>query len=828
MPFLSKRKDKSSGKTAQSPSSSHPQRGILRKPSTRFVIAEEEPTSVEFYTGHRQSVPSIPNGPQYMQRERFGSLPTGRLPSTPYPGKLPDRQDEQWVKHFAEQEQVKQRNFSSPAEREKQQYYNHHTGQYFPNPTSGSYQYKMDEIPPNSRPRAPSCPMPDNFNLRQGRAHPGTGLSLPRSNLEPFPHPNIRVLLQSLDQTLRSNGKRMHDYLDVDELLAGEIWDRHEQEGLKDGMRNNVYKGKIQEAEKQWKERDRHLHVFGAYNKLVAERASVMAPLHGFMHRLPIVVVGCIEELYRSGMKTPGLFSMPPDKVRVMRLISRFDELAPKRPLPSLRNESVPDVCALLATYITSLPCPMFHRSFFDALWAWCVSPTLTREKERYRELRTRLRKTDNGELQSASEDDDIDDDSEMDIGFGGLPSLKSRRAKNRKKEQAVERAKWRAHAAAHPEVYRQYKNEKHERMHQLERELYAHETSQIAVARLVLMSLSPTQFSIVVYLFSFFSEVASHPENEVTFNNLCKMFSFKLLGGPSKEASRTTMLWMLTRWGRIEDGFKSNEAKKQEKKDTLKRLVEQRVPFIGREVDYFRRGSAMFSIANRTHQELVRSASLARRANGDQSSNSGNQEDDDSDSGEDRKELQLQDTHQAPIEHQRHQLKDEGVVPLPVAASTDPLNEVKEKIKRWSRVTSRQSPAPQPNPSSSDTYNAPTTSLCDESIDTLVITPSDGKEEDQEVTDLEDAFHKEVELEEAEEAIQHEAFEAIESLLHPKSEEKDQSVSSKGKGVFLAPGVESDVESVYSQPREHDQNLHRISFMHNSIHRHHRKFPEL
>lgn len=250
---------------------------------------------------------------------------------------------------------------------------------------------------------------------------------------------------------------------------------------------------------------------------------------------------------------------------RLPSLIACYDHLDPptSRVLPDLQREDIHDVSSMASTFIRSLPQPLFHRSFFDGMWSWCISPTLAREAEHHKLFRRKTRKNDYGDLEaqidntsSEGEDDDFVE------GFGGLPSFNSRRRKQRREEREQEKARWKAYVLAHPGEFDKYRNEKHEKKLRLERELFELETNQIAVARLILLLLPKPAFSLITYLFTFFTELLEHSQkNRLNYDKLGAIFGFKLFGGPSKGAAKTAFCWLLTRWSRIVEGFKSEES---------------------------------------------------------------------------------------------------------------------------------------------------------------------------------------------------------------------------------------------------------------------------
>ena len=81
---------------------------------------------------------------------------------------------------------------------------------------------------------------------------------IPPPQMKSFPFPQIKPLVRSLEHSLKNDGKRIRDYIEVEELVSGRLWDREDQEGLKDcgdGKKKKVFA--LQEAEKEWKERER-------------------------------------------------------------------------------------------------------------------------------------------------------------------------------------------------------------------------------------------------------------------------------------------------------------------------------------------------------------------------------------------------------------------------------------------------------------------------------------------------------------------------------------------------------------------------------------------
>lgn len=320
------------------------------------------------------------------------------------------------------------------------------------------------------------------------------------------------------------------------------------------------------------------------------EKASASVAAHGFQLRVPTVVAACVEEIYRRGtlmlcvqamsssltchlvgMKMADLFVVPPNRKRIFELVAACDQLTNATPLPDLRKESIHDVAHLLAFWIKMLPMPLFHRTFFDAFSAWCVEPSLTREQEYKHKIHTRQCKGDDGEYHSET-DTEAEAESEEDEACVGLPSFNSRKKRLRRKQRAIERAKRRAFAAAHPDQVISNRPSHQQRRAQMYRELQHLETPQVNHARLLIMLIAPHCYSVMLYLLTFFASLLDYPSNKLTAKILAEKFAWKLLGGPNKEVSRELMEWLLTRWDRVSHGFKSEVAVDWEKKREAER----------------------------------------------------------------------------------------------------------------------------------------------------------------------------------------------------------------------------------------------------------------
>jgi len=150
--------------------------------------------------------------------------------------------------------------------------------------------------------------------------------------------------------------------------------------------------------------------------------ASSAAILGGYEHDLPIVVFACIEQLYWTGLwlcftRPPSplithpsriqayikkTFRALPHRTRLLHLIDTFDSQPRFGVHTPLQTESMPDICALLSTYLSSPPEPVLSSALFEAFWAWCMWPSLEREEKVEQFFSTRDEEREN-EARSAS-----------------------------------------------------------------------------------------------------------------------------------------------------------------------------------------------------------------------------------------------------------------------------------------------------------------------------------------------------------------------------------------------------------------------------------------
>ncbi|PPQ81723.1 hypothetical protein CVT25_013447, partial [Psilocybe cyanescens] len=387
---------------------------------------------------------------------------------------------------------------------------------------------------------------------------PGTA-AFPASARKPDP----RLIISSLRDVL-GKSQRVEDYLDAFELLAA-----HQLDQLDFEERGALNAAFLERGKLDVKGRKGALVVLGEPIRKASMYSSTNVVLGGREHCLPIIAVNCIEELYRtgvfsiastlplrcplihgnpsSGIYQPHLFRSLPNRARLLELIGIFDS---EVPLPgstirsrqssgrttvatpnagfgintSLHLESTPDICALLTTYLSSLPGPVLPPFMFRAVWDWC-------------------------EL-----DDDDDEHEESNRATPG-PTATSAFGRRHGLPSTVPLARTYTSPA---------------------------ESTHILVAQLLLHLLPSPNFSLIIYLLAFFSQVALvREENGVGVEDLSRMFGGRIFGGGSIPSStsqpavegrsaeedvfNTTqtrregeamMSWFLRRWGLISEGL--------------------------------------------------------------------------------------------------------------------------------------------------------------------------------------------------------------------------------------------------------------------------------
>lgn len=96
---------------------------------------------------------------------------------------------------------------------------------------------------------------------------------------EPFPHPGLKVVLRTLEITLRRDSKRMVDHFSAKEVLNGELWDQEEQDGLKEVKRRkevkfryNEYKRDMEKASRDCSRFTLHMFEYGLLTTIPRRR----------------------------------------------------------------------------------------------------------------------------------------------------------------------------------------------------------------------------------------------------------------------------------------------------------------------------------------------------------------------------------------------------------------------------------------------------------------------------------------------------------------------------------------------------------------------------
>lgn len=162
-----------------------------------------------------------------------------------------------------------------------------------------------------------------------------------------------------------------------------------------------------------------------------------------------------------------------------------------------MRGQAMPDICALLSTFISSLPTPLLDAHIYSAFWHWSVKPSVKREDARR-------------DRQEEEEEE--------------------RRARG-------EPAQW----VTHTDLY-------------LDDADSTLETDQISIAQILLRFLPSANLSLLVYLCGFFTQLPLCPENGLQLEDVARIFGHRLLGGSTKLVSQRMMMWLLTRWHRISE----------------------------------------------------------------------------------------------------------------------------------------------------------------------------------------------------------------------------------------------------------------------------------
>ncbi|KAI9626995.1 hypothetical protein KEM48_010039 [Puccinia striiformis f. sp. tritici PST-130] len=97
-------------------------------------------------------------------------------------------------------------------------------------------------------------------------------------------------------------------------------------------------------------------------------------------HVLPVLPFNVIEELYRRGMRVPGIMRISGDLDRIDELVKKF-ESCPQTGV-DVTSEDIHTLCGLLKHFLRTLPEPLFHPLLTHIFWKLCVEPSRTRQTE--------------------------------------------------------------------------------------------------------------------------------------------------------------------------------------------------------------------------------------------------------------------------------------------------------------------------------------------------------------------------------------------------------------------------------------------------------------
>ncbi|KAF8161657.1 hypothetical protein B0H34DRAFT_701973 [Crassisporium funariophilum] len=325
--------------------------------------------------------------------------------------------------------------------------------------------------------------------------------------------PDPRLIVSSLEVVL--GPIPIGNYLDVYDLLAMHQLDQMDFEE-RDSARAKMASGQKMEATGVKGEKA----VLGEPLRKAAIYASTTMVLGGREHELPTIVVSCVEELYRTGIYQTNLFRTLPNRTRLMELINIFDSeqqppgsvIRSKR--PSKRQSSVgAGFGANTSLHLESTPdiCALLS-TYLSALPETILIPAL----------------------------------------FFPI---------------------WHWCGMAENEVEATQQNPSGRRLSSIPlSRSYTNpvDMKHIVVAQLLLHLLPSPNFSLLVYLLAFFSQVAMvHEENGVGVEDLGRMFGGRIFG-PQRTPSavgaaganeimmdgEVMMCWFLRRWGPISDGL--------------------------------------------------------------------------------------------------------------------------------------------------------------------------------------------------------------------------------------------------------------------------------
>ncbi len=183
----------------------------------------------------------------------------------------------------------------------------------------------------------------------------------------------------------------------------------------------------------------------------------------------------------------------------------------------SLRTESMPDICALLKSYLTELPEPLLDENLTIALYQHCVHPSIVRER-----------------LESEAQDHVVDAEYFAPVGIHApIPSQHRTHSAPPHSLPAVLLTPSERRAAA-----------------------LSAESSQIVIAQHLLRLAPPPLCSLFSYLVGFFTQLPLSPDNGLTLEDVSRMFGRVLAGDSTAPRRHSVLMWLLERWARISEGL--------------------------------------------------------------------------------------------------------------------------------------------------------------------------------------------------------------------------------------------------------------------------------
>ncbi|EED82980.1 predicted protein [Postia placenta Mad-698-R] len=349
----------------------------------------------------------------------------------------------------------------------------------------------------STRPRSTSCTVPSSAQRdggdelsnrgREKQRRASTGLARPRSRSlsrcpldrfekpppPPYQPPEPFEVLRELNVLLQRENQRLEDYIEVEDFLQ----EKEKEAEVRQQRLERIARGEVEHRRDEDAKAKVRPRVFGAPLLDALDRSSTPIVIGGQQHEIPTVVHACIEELYRTGIYQNDLFRALPDRARLVELVRTFDDMplgSAASPASVLRNASMADVCALLSSFVNSLPNALLDRTIHNALWTWCVRPAVARDDaKREQEMKA-----------------------EMERYAKAPPKMWRKRSQSEPKTPPS--------ASATPQP--------HKTPDELRREMIEKERPQVAIARLVLQLIPVENLSLLAYLCAFFTQIPLRP----------------------------------------------------------------------------------------------------------------------------------------------------------------------------------------------------------------------------------------------------------------------------------------------------------------------------